>query len=59
MLNFVDLCMKILVVEDQLPLLRQISRLMEAEGYVCETAATYQSAREKIGVHNYDLLVGM
>ncbi len=49
--------MKILIVEDQLPLLRQISKLMEAEGYVCETSNTFQSARDKIGVHNYDLLV--
>lgn len=49
--------MKILVVEDQLPLLRQISRLMEAEGYVCETSGTFQAARDKIGVHNYDLLI--
>jgi DNA-binding response OmpR family regulator len=49
--------MKILVVEDQLPLLRQIAKLMENEGYVCETASEFKSAWEKIGVHSYDLLV--
>ena len=49
--------MKIFVIEDQIPLLRQISRLMEAEGYVCETSHTYQAARDKLGVHTYDLLI--
>jgi DNA-binding response OmpR family regulator len=31
--------MKILVVEDQIPLLTQIEKLISKEGYVCETAS--------------------
>lgn len=49
--------MKILVVEDQLPLLEQISNLLQHEGYVCERADRFISAQDRIISHEYDLVI--
>ena len=49
--------MKILVIEDQLPLLQQIEKLICNEGYVCEIASDFKSAWEKVWSYKYDLLV--
>src|SRR5690554_6441171 len=49
--------MKILVIEDQLPLLQQIEKLICNEGYVCEIAFDFKSAWEKVWSYKYDLLV--
>ena len=49
--------MKILVVEDQIPLLTQIEKLISKEGYVCETASDFKIAWEKVWSFSYDLLV--
>lgn len=49
--------MKILVVEDNLDLLDAIEKIMRAEKYVCETAADYTTAQEKIALYRYDVVV--
>lgn len=53
----IDFNMKILVVEDQIPLLTQIEKLISKEGYVCETASDFKMASEKVWSFSYDLLV--
>ncbi|WP_274957875.1 response regulator transcription factor [Millionella massiliensis] len=49
--------MKILIVEDEAALREVISRSLEAERYVVETAADYDSALEKIATYDYDCIL--
>lgn len=49
--------MKILVVEDQAELARNVHDYLEQEGYVCELAEGYQSALSKLGGFNYDAVI--
>lgn len=49
--------MKVLVVEDELGLAESISDYMVKEGYVCETAATFREADEKIYLYTYDCII--
>ncbi|MBJ7880715.1 response regulator transcription factor [Gelidibacter salicanalis] len=49
--------MKILVIEDNIELLKDIKEYLEREGNVCEIAKDYQSALSKINDFQYDLLV--
>ncbi|MBI5217985.1 MAG: response regulator transcription factor [Bacteroidia bacterium] len=49
--------MKILVIEDETELLSDIIRYLMQEGYVCESAVTYDSAIEKTDLYNYDCII--
>jgi DNA-binding response OmpR family regulator len=49
--------MKVLVIEDNVELLRDIQNYLEQEGNICEIAQDYQTAHMKVGVFPYDILV--
>lgn len=49
--------MKILVIEDNKTLSDDICKILREEAYLVETAFTYNSASEKISLHNYDLII--
>lgn len=49
--------MKVLVVEDEQGLAESITEYMSREGYVCETAATYLAADERIYLYSYDCII--
>lgn len=48
--------MKLLVVEDHVQLSENIRSYLTKEGYVCEVAANYQQAIEKLYAYSYDLM---
>ncbi len=47
--------MKLLIVEDEPALLEEMKSFLEKENYVCETAANYKKADEKLSVYHYDV----
>ena len=49
--------MKILVVEDNPELLQNILTYLEREGYLCESAADYDTAFDKIYSFTYDIIL--
>ena len=49
--------MKLLIIEDQAELAANIEQYLLKEGYVCEKAANYQQAINKLGGYNYDLIL--
>ncbi|RYZ45413.1 MAG: response regulator transcription factor, partial [Chitinophagaceae bacterium] len=49
--------MKILVIEDEPGMRENIVRSLQTEAYVVETAEDYYSAREKLGVYQYDCIL--
>lgn len=49
--------MKILVIEDEEALRESIVAYLKGEGNICEVAATYWSAMEKINLYNYDCIL--
>lgn len=49
--------MKILIVEDEEELAKDISNYLSGESYLCEIAITYQQAKEKIALYNYDCIL--
>ena len=49
--------MKILVVEDHPALLSAIVEALEAEKFLCERAADFGTAEEKIHLYRYDLII--
>jgi len=49
--------MKILIVEDELDLSSAIRGYLTSEGNLCETAATYETAYQKISLYNYDCIL--
>ena len=49
--------MKILVVEDELGLLETIREYLEKEGIICETAANFLDAEDKVVDNAYDLVI--
>jgi len=49
--------MKILLVEDERELSDSILSYLKREGYVCESAADFSSAAEKIALYRYDCLL--
>lgn len=49
--------MKILIVEDEPQMLENMTKNLEAEGYLIESAATYAQARDRIGVYEYDCIL--
>lgn len=49
--------MKILVVEDEAELAQSITTYLTSEGYICETAADFSPALEKIEEYDYDCIL--
>ncbi len=49
--------MKILIVEDEPELLKNIVRYLQFENFLCETASDYQSAYHKITTFDYDCIL--
>ena len=49
--------MKILLIEDEIELSRSIETYLSQENFLCETALTYDEAREKINLYRYDCVV--
>jgi DNA-binding response OmpR family regulator len=49
--------MKILIVEDEKELRRSMIQYLSQEGYVCESAAGYHEAIEKINDYEYDCIL--
>ncbi|HYC27511.1 MAG TPA: response regulator transcription factor [Chitinophagaceae bacterium] len=49
--------MKILVIEDEPEILNDMVLSLQRENYVVESATDYFSAREKLGVYNYDCVL--
>lgn len=49
--------MKILIVEDERELAKSISSYLESESYVCEVAATFNEAYDKINMFHYDCIL--
>ena len=49
--------MKVLVVEDEQGLAESITAFLSKEGYVCETAATFREADERIYLYAYDCII--
>lgn len=49
--------MKILIVEDEEELAKDMVNYLSGENYLCEIAPTYQQAEEKIALYNYDCIL--
>lgn len=49
--------MKLLIVEDEPELSKNIACYLSQEDYLCEQAFTYREALEKIGVYEYDCIL--
>jgi len=49
--------MKILIVEDEKELAADIARYLSGEDYLCEVAATYEQAADKIWMYDYDCIL--
>lgn len=49
--------MKILIVEDEKELRKTLVSYLAQEGYLCESAANYEEAQQKIGVYEYDCFI--
>lgn len=57
-LSFTDSAnMKILIIEDEKELRKSVITYLTEEGYLCESAATYQEGLEKIVMYTYDCLL--
>jgi len=49
--------MKLLIVEDEAPLRTALVDYLRQDGYVCDTAATYEQAYEKVKLYQYDCVL--
>lgn len=49
--------MKVLIIEDHQELARNIQDYLAREGYICELSTTIESAREKLGLFQYDCIL--
>ncbi|HVY73638.1 MAG TPA: response regulator transcription factor [Puia sp.] len=49
--------MKILIIEDEQELLNSMLTYLRGENYVCESAASYEAARQKIESFSYDCIL--
>ena len=49
--------MKILIIEDEPALVSTLTKFLESEKYVIETAMDYLSGIEKIGIYDYDCIL--
>lgn len=49
--------MKILIVEDEVQMVENMTKNLLAEGYLVETASNFVQAQERIGVYEYDCIL--
>jgi DNA-binding response OmpR family regulator len=49
--------MKLLIIEDEESLRRSILQYLTAEGNICDTAATFDHAIEKVSLYDYDCIL--
>jgi DNA-binding response OmpR family regulator len=49
--------MKVLIVEDNQELARNIREFLGREGYICESSETVEAAKEKLGLFQYDCIL--
>jgi DNA-binding response OmpR family regulator len=49
--------MKLLVIEDEADLLTEITLYMTEQGFLCETATTYQEAEDKLSAYEYEAII--
>jgi len=49
--------MKLLIIEDEAILLGEIESYMAEQGFLCEHAASYAAAEEKIALYQYDAVI--
>lgn len=49
--------MKLLIIEDELSLLKSITDFFQHESFICETATNYEEGLEKISLYNYDCII--
>jgi DNA-binding response OmpR family regulator len=49
--------MKILIIEDEQSILRNIVEYLEKEDYICETATNFAEGMEKVTVYEYDCIL--
>ena len=49
--------MKLLIVEDESELAKDISEFLSGQNYLCELASNYQDAIEKINLYHYDCIL--
>lgn len=49
--------MKILIVEDEHQLANALVSYLKNEGYVCESVLTFEQAKEKVHLYDYDVVV--
>jgi DNA-binding response OmpR family regulator len=49
--------MKVLIIEDNQELARNIRDFLGREGYICECTGTLEGAREKLGLFQYDCIL--
>ncbi len=47
--------MKLLIIEDEPALLEEMKNFLEKENYICETAANFNEADEKLSLYHYDV----
>lgn len=49
--------MKLLVIEDEISLLKSITNYFGKEGFLCDTAADFRAGMEKTEVYDYDCII--
>ncbi|WP_026994969.1 response regulator transcription factor [Flectobacillus major] len=49
--------MKLLIIEDEIPLLESIIHYFGQEGHICEIAPNWETAMEKVQLYEYDCIV--
>ncbi|MGX5691308.1 response regulator transcription factor [Arcticibacter tournemirensis] len=49
--------MKILIVEDEVSLLKSIKDYLTHEGNICESVSRFETARQKLSLYDYDCVV--
>ncbi|WP_324676771.1 response regulator transcription factor [Hymenobacter sp. GOD-10R] len=49
--------MKLLIIEDEAPLRTALIDYLRQDGYVCDAAATYEQAHEKVKLYQYDCVL--
>lgn len=49
--------MKLLIIEDELSLLKSITDFFQKEFFICETATTYEEGLGKISLYDYDCII--
>ena len=49
--------MKLLIIEDEIPLRDSMKQYLQAQGYLCETAADFKEALDKIDFYEYDCVL--